>query len=46
MIGSAERALDGEVLIRAQHVKKYFRVRQGVILQREVARVHAVDGVC
>jgi len=35
---------DGEVLIRAEHVKKYFPIRKG-ILQREVARVHAVDDV-
>jgi oligopeptide/dipeptide ABC transporter ATP-binding protein len=35
---------DGEVLIRADHVKKYFPIRKG-ILQREVARVHAVDDV-
>jgi oligopeptide transport system ATP-binding protein len=35
---------DGEVLLRAEHVKKYFPIRKG-ILQREVARVHAVDDV-
>jgi len=35
---------DGEVLVRAEHVKKYFPIRKG-ILQREVARVHAVDDV-
>ena len=35
---------DGEVLIRAEHVKKYFPIRKG-LLQREVARVHAVDDV-
>jgi oligopeptide transport system ATP-binding protein len=35
---------DGEVLVRAEHVKKYFPIRQG-ILAREVARVHAVDDV-
>jgi oligopeptide/dipeptide ABC transporter ATP-binding protein len=31
-------------LIEVQHVKKYFPIRKGV-LQREVARVHAVDDV-
>ena len=35
---------DGEVLVRAEHIKKYFPIRKG-ILQREVARVHAVDDV-
>ena len=35
---------DGELLLRAEHVKKYFPIRSG-ILQREVARVHAVDDV-
>jgi ABC-type oligopeptide transport system ATPase subunit len=42
-VSSAEIA-DGELLLRAEHVKKYFPIRNGV-LQREVARVHAVDDV-
>jgi oligopeptide/dipeptide ABC transporter ATP-binding protein len=33
-----------EPLIEVRHVKKYFPIRKGV-LQREVARVHAVDDV-
>jgi oligopeptide transport system ATP-binding protein len=33
-----------EPFVRIEHVKKYFPVRKGV-LQREVARVHAVDDV-
>jgi oligopeptide transport system ATP-binding protein len=37
--------VDGELLLRAEHVTKHFPVRQGVLLQREVARVHAVDDV-
>jgi oligopeptide transport system ATP-binding protein len=37
-------AADGQVLLRAEHVRKYFPIRTG-ILQREVARVHAVDDV-
>ena len=36
---------DQEVLLRAEHVKKYFPIKAGVVLQREVARVHAVDDV-
>ena len=36
---------DGEVLLAAEHVKKYFPVRRGAVVQREVARVHAVDDV-
>ena len=31
-------------LVEIKHVKKYFPIRQG-LLQREVARVHAVDDV-
>jgi len=34
----------GGPLLEVRHVKKYFPIRQGV-LQREVARVHAVDDV-
>jgi oligopeptide transport system ATP-binding protein len=36
---------NGEVLLRAEHITKYFPVRRGVLLQREIARVHAVDDV-
>ena len=36
---------NGEVLLRAEHVRKYFPIRHGILLQREVARVHAVDDV-
>jgi oligopeptide/dipeptide ABC transporter ATP-binding protein len=35
---------NGRPLIDIKHVKKYFPIRKGV-LQREVARVHAVDDV-
>ncbi len=35
----------GQVLLRAEHLKKYFPIRNGVLLQREVARVHAVDDI-
>ena len=36
---------DRDVLVRVDHVKKYFPIRKGILLQREVARVHAVDDV-
>jgi oligopeptide/dipeptide ABC transporter ATP-binding protein len=32
-------------LVRLSGVKKHFPITQGIILQREVGRVHAVDGV-
>jgi oligopeptide transport system ATP-binding protein len=35
----------GEVLLRAEHIKKYFPIRSGILIQREIARVHAVDDV-
>ncbi len=35
---------DASVLVRAEHVTKYFPIRKG-ILQREMGRVHAVDDV-
>ena len=36
---------NGEVLLRAEHIIKYFPIRRGILLQREIARVHAVDDV-
>jgi oligopeptide/dipeptide ABC transporter ATP-binding protein len=33
------------VLVRADDVRKYFPIRSGIVIQHEVARVHAVDGV-
>jgi oligopeptide/dipeptide ABC transporter ATP-binding protein len=35
----------GDVLLRLTGVKKYFPITQGIIFRKEVARVHAVDGV-
>jgi oligopeptide transport system ATP-binding protein len=35
----------GDVLLRAEHIKKYFPIRSGILIQREIARVHAVDDV-
>jgi len=34
-----------EVLLRVEHLKKYFPIRRGIVFQREVGRVHAVDDV-
>jgi ABC-type oligopeptide transport system ATPase subunit len=42
---AAPAAGNGEVLLRAEHVMKYFPIRKGILLQREIARVHAVDDV-
>jgi len=39
-----EAPAGGTALLEVRHVKKYFPIRKGV-LQREVARVHAVDDV-
>jgi oligopeptide/dipeptide ABC transporter ATP-binding protein len=36
---------NGAPLVRAEGVRKYFPIKKGVVLQREVARVHAVDDV-
>jgi oligopeptide transport system ATP-binding protein len=40
----SEVAQSGQPLIEVRDVKKYFPIRKG-LMQREVARVHAVDGV-
>jgi oligopeptide/dipeptide ABC transporter ATP-binding protein len=34
-----------EPLVRLTGVKKYFPITQGIVFQREIGRVHAVDGV-
>ena len=34
-----------EPLVKVTGVKKYFPITQGIIFQREIGRVHAVDGV-
>jgi oligopeptide transport system ATP-binding protein len=36
---------DGEVLLRVEHLKKYFPIRRGILFRREIGRVHAVDDV-
>jgi oligopeptide/dipeptide ABC transporter ATP-binding protein len=35
----------GGPLLEVQHVFKYFPIKRGILFQREVARVHAVDDV-
>jgi oligopeptide transport system ATP-binding protein len=35
----------GDMLLQAEHVKKYFPIRSGVLVQRQIAQVHAVDDV-
>jgi oligopeptide/dipeptide ABC transporter ATP-binding protein len=36
---------DRQPLVRLTGIKKYFPITQGIIFQREVGRVHAVDGI-
>ncbi|HUJ07761.1 MAG TPA: dipeptide ABC transporter ATP-binding protein [Streptosporangiaceae bacterium] len=36
---------DGTVLLSVEHLKKYFPIRRGIVFQREIGRVHAVDDV-
>jgi peptide/nickel transport system ATP-binding protein len=36
---------EDDALLAAEHVKKYFPVRKGLLFKREVAQVHAVDDV-
>ncbi len=33
------------VLLRVQHLKKYFPIKRGIVFKREIGRVHAVDDV-
>jgi len=42
-----ERETDdaGPALLRVEHLKKYFPIRRGIVFQREIGRVHAVDDV-
>src|ERR671938_1269135 len=36
---------NGDLLLQAEHVVKYFPIKRGILIQREVAQVHAVDDV-
>jgi ABC-type glutathione transport system ATPase component len=40
-----ELELTGDELLVAQDVKKYFPITRGIVFQKEVASVKAVDGV-
>jgi ABC-type oligopeptide transport system ATPase subunit len=44
-VTAAPGGRDGAPLICAEHLKHYFPIRSGLLLDREVARVHAVDDV-
>jgi oligopeptide/dipeptide ABC transporter ATP-binding protein len=43
--GAAEPASNGESLIDVEHLKVFFPIKQGFLVDREVARVHAVNDV-
>src|SRR4051812_17642811 len=36
---------NGQVLMQADHVKLYFPIKKGVLVDRTIAHVHAVDDV-
>src|SRR5262249_31523527 len=36
---------NGSVLLRIENLKKYFPIKRGIVFQREIGRVHAVDDV-
>src|SRR5690606_21227386 len=42
---TAEYARGKEVLLEVTDLKKYFPIKSGIVIQREVAAVKAVDGV-
>jgi oligopeptide transport system ATP-binding protein len=42
---AAGASRDGDVLLQAEHVVKHFPIKRGILIQREVAQVHAVDDV-
>jgi oligopeptide/dipeptide ABC transporter ATP-binding protein len=44
-VAAPEPKPDRQPLVRLRGVKKYFPITQGIVFQREVGRVHAVDGV-
>jgi oligopeptide/dipeptide ABC transporter ATP-binding protein len=43
--GTGARSGTGNALVEIDHVKQYFPIREGIVFQHEVARVHAVDDV-
>ncbi len=44
-IRAANTEADDDTLVRLDRVVKHFPIKQGIIFQRKVGRVHAVDGV-
>jgi oligopeptide/dipeptide ABC transporter ATP-binding protein len=42
---SAEATRDGSPLLEIEHLKVYFPIKSGVIIDRQVGQVHAVDDV-
>jgi peptide/nickel transport system ATP-binding protein len=36
---------DGSTLLEVEHLVKYFPIKEGILIDREVAKVHAVDDV-
>jgi oligopeptide transport system ATP-binding protein len=44
-VATATARHERQPLLRLSGVKKYFSITQGILFQREVGRVHAVDGV-
>jgi oligopeptide/dipeptide ABC transporter ATP-binding protein len=36
---------NNNVLLRVENLVKYFPIKRGIVVQREIGRVHAVDGV-
>ena len=43
--GSEQRSADGGPLVEVDHLKIFFPIKQGILVEREVARVHAVNDV-
>jgi oligopeptide/dipeptide ABC transporter ATP-binding protein len=43
--GDAAASTNGAPLVEVEHLKLHFPIKQGIIVDREVARVHAVDDV-
>ncbi len=41
----SERTVGSDILVSIEDVYKYFPIKQGIVFQKEVARVHAVDGI-
>ena len=40
-----KRSLDQDALLQVENLTKYFPIKQGIIFQKEIGRVHAVDGI-